>query len=82
MAAPPQRDPRCAFAVYNQGVNLRGVLIRGTATITTSDEASIDEEARRICERYMPPEDLDAYLAQYTDLRTVVSVDIEWIRSW
>lgn len=77
-----EREPRCAFAVYNQGVDLRGVLIRGRATVTTSDDPSIDAEARRICERYMPPEDLEPYIAQYPDLRTVVSIDIEWIRSW
>jgi len=30
----------------------------------------------------MPPANLDSYLAQYADLRTVVSVDIERICSW
>ena len=77
-----QRDPRCAFAVYNQGTTLRGVLIRGSAVITTSDDPSIDQEARRICERYLPPEDLEAYVTGYPDLRTIVSLQIDWIRSW
>lgn len=77
-----QRDPRCAFAVYNQGVDLRGVLIRGQATITTTDDSWVHEEARRICERYMPPGELEAYLGQYPDLRTIVTIEPEWIRSW
>lgn len=76
------RDPRCAFAVYNQGVDLRGVLVRGRATVATSEEPWVDEEARRICERYVLPADLDAYLAGYPDLRTIVTIEPDWIRSW
>lgn len=50
--------------------------------VTTTGDRRVEEEACRICERYLPPEDFEAYVAGYPDLRTIVSIDIEWIRSW
>ncbi|HYJ67282.1 MAG TPA: hypothetical protein VEX15_06425 [Nocardioidaceae bacterium] len=40
------------------------------------------EEARRISRRYLPLEDVDGYVAQWSELRTIVTITPDHIVSW
>ncbi len=76
------RDPRAAFSVQTFDAPYPAVMIRGRATIATADDAATVEEARAITRRYVAPEEVDAYVAEWTDLRTIVTVVPDRIVSW
>jgi len=55
---------------------------RGRATIATADDDATVEEAKAITRRCMAPEEVDDYVAEWTDLRTIVTVVPDRIVSW
>ncbi|MGE5597232.1 MAG: pyridoxamine 5'-phosphate oxidase family protein [Hyphomicrobiales bacterium] len=66
-------DPRCSFTVQEQGKPFAAVTLRGRAVIAT-DEPWVDGEIRAITSRYIDKREVEQYIAQYPELRTVVSI--------
>ncbi|MGH3475868.1 MAG: TIGR03618 family F420-dependent PPOX class oxidoreductase [Nocardioidaceae bacterium] len=75
-------DPRVAFSVQTFEAPYPAVMIRGHATIATADDNATVEEAKAITRRYIAPEDVEDYVAEWTDLRTIVTVVPDRIVSW
>jgi PPOX class probable F420-dependent enzyme len=76
------RDPRVAFSVQTFEPPYPAVMIRGGAVVATADDADTVEQARAITRRYLPPEEVDGYVAQWADLRTIVTISPDQIVSW
>lgn len=76
------RDPRVAFSVQTFEEPYPAVMVRGTATIATADDAATAEEIRAITRRYIVPEDVEGYIAHWPDLRTIVTIIPAHIVSW
>ena len=76
------RDPRVAFSVQTFEEPYPAVMVRGTATIATADDAATAEEIRAITRRYIVPQDVEGYIAHWPDLRTIVTIIPAHIVSW
>jgi PPOX class probable F420-dependent enzyme len=76
------RDPRVAFSVQTFEEPYPAVMVRGTATIATVDDAATAEEIRAITRRYIVPQDVEGYIARWPDLRTIVTIIPAHIVSW
>ena len=76
------RDPRVAFSVQTFEEPYPAVMMRGDATVVTADDAATLEEIRAITRRYIVPEEVEAYIADWPDLRTVVTIAPDRIVSW
>jgi PPOX class probable F420-dependent enzyme len=75
------RDPRVAFSVQTFEAPYPAVMMRGRATVATANASTITQ-ARAIARRYVVPEDVDEYVARWSDLRTIVTIDPEHTVSW
>jgi len=75
------RDPRVAFSVQTFEAPYPAVMMRGRATAARSNEAAT-VEARAISRRYLDADEVGAYVARWSDLRTIVTIDPEHISSW
>ncbi|MDP6606853.1 MAG: TIGR03618 family F420-dependent PPOX class oxidoreductase [Dehalococcoidia bacterium] len=75
-----QRDPRISLTIAEHDRPFAAVLVRGTATVTTSGAAL--DEARRICARYIEASALDGYVEGFSDLQTIVEVTPDRVASW
>jgi len=76
------RDPRAAFSVQTFEEPYPAVVMRGTATVTTADDRATNEEIRAITRRYIPAERVESYIADWPDLRTIVTIVPHHIVSW
>lgn len=76
------RDPRVAFSVQTFEAPYPAVMMRGLATVATADDAATVEQARAISNRYLAPEEVEGYVAEWSDLRTIVTINPEHIVSW
>jgi PPOX class probable F420-dependent enzyme len=76
------RDPRVAFSVQTFEPPYPAVMMRGGATVATADDAATVEQARAITHRYLAPEEVDGYVARWSDLRTIVTIIPDHIVSW
>jgi hypothetical protein len=76
------RDPRAAFSVQTFDPPYPAVMMRGGVTIATADDADTVEEVRAISRRYLDPGEVDDYVAQWSDLRTIVTLRPDHIVSW
>ncbi|WP_328783264.1 TIGR03618 family F420-dependent PPOX class oxidoreductase [Streptomyces canus] len=76
------RDPRLAFSVQTFEEPYPAVMMRGDATVATADDAATVERARAIARRYVAPEDVEDYVARWSDLRTIVTIIPDHIVSW
>jgi PPOX class probable F420-dependent enzyme len=76
------RDPRAAFSVQTFEAPYPAVVIRGTATVATADDGATMEEIRAITRRYLPAEEVETYIADWPNLRTIVSIVPDHIASW
>jgi len=76
------RDPRVAFSVQTFEPPYPAVMLRGSARVATADDAATLDEARAISRRYLPAEDVDGYVAEWADLRTIVTISPDHIVSW
>jgi PPOX class probable F420-dependent enzyme len=76
------RDPRVAFSVPTFEEPYPAVMVRGTATIATADDAATAEEIRAITRRYIVPQDVEGYIAHWPDLRAIVTIIPAHIVSW
>jgi hypothetical protein len=57
-------------------------MMRGRAEVNTGDGSEIDDEIRRITRRYIPGVEVEAYIADWLDLRTIVSIAPDKITAW
>jgi PPOX class probable F420-dependent enzyme len=76
------RDPRVGFSVQTFEAPYPAVMLRGSATVATADDTATVEEARAISRRYLPPEEVDGYVADWPDLRTIVTIVPHHLVSW
>jgi len=76
------RDPRVAFSVQTFEAPYPAVMMRGRASVATANDAATVEQARAISRRYLVPEEVDGYVAEWSDLRTIVTINPEHIVSW
>lgn len=76
------RDPRVGFSVQIFEAPYPAVMMRGRAVAVTADDADTVEEARAIARRYLDPAEVEGYVAEWSDLRTIVTIHPERIVSW
>ncbi len=72
------RDPRVSFSVQEPGPPFGAVIMRGRADVEYDDPGEI----RRITERYIEADQVEAYVADWPHLRTIVRIRPERLRSW
>lgn len=76
------RDPRVAFAVHEDAPPFAAALIRGHATVETGQSSDIDREIHAITARYMEPNEIEAYIDAWPQLRSIVTIWPDRITSW
>ena len=76
------RDPRVAFSVQTFEEPYPAVMMRGSATVRTANDATTAAEIRAITRRYIIPGNADGYIARWPDLRTIVTIVPVHIVSW
>jgi hypothetical protein len=76
------RDPRFAFSVQEGEPPYGGVIMHGTAEVRTGDGEDISEEIRRITRRYIAADEVEAYIAGWPDLRTIVTLRPDRVKAW
>jgi PPOX class probable F420-dependent enzyme len=80
-------EDRVAVTVAVDREPYPGLIIRGTATVhgdgsTTHPDDPVDAEIVAITRRYIPPEDVDAYIAGWPELRTIVRIVPDRLHAW
>lgn len=76
-----EREPRVAVTVAEHGEPHGAVLLRGTARVQR-DRPDAAAVIRTITVKYVPPDEVDVYIAQYAALTTIVEVSIESSTGW
>lgn len=76
-----KRDARVAVTIGEAAAPFGAVLIDGTASYHEG-EAWIAEEIRAITERYIPADEVDAYIERWSDLGGMVAIAPERVVSW
>ena len=67
-----QRDPQVGVSVQEGGI---AVMMKGRATVHTSDAPEVDEEIRRITRRYVGDDEVEEYIADWPQLRAIVRIE-------
>jgi PPOX class probable F420-dependent enzyme len=75
-------DPRVAFSVQEELPPYAAVLMRGHAEGATGVAPELEAEIVRICRCYLPEDRVEAYAAEWGDLRTIVTIRPDRIASW
>jgi PPOX class probable F420-dependent enzyme len=73
-----RRDPRVAFSVQESWQPFAAVTMRGHAELEFDDPG----EVRRITERYIHADDVEAYIARFPTLRALVRIRPEQVGGW
>ena len=76
-----RRDPRAAFTAQQAQPPYGAVIMRGHADISAPG-ADVHDDIRRIAGRYLPERECDAYIAEWSQLRTIVRVHPATINGW
>lgn len=76
------RDPRVAISVQTFEAPYPAVVIRGLASVTTGDEPAVLHEIRAITERYVGADEIEPYVRDWPELRTIVRITPTRIISW
>ena len=76
------RDPRVGLSIQDQNTDSLAVMMRGNASVETSDDSSIDEEILRITRRYVPETEVADYVETWKHLRTMVSMEPKKLFVW
>ena len=76
------RDGRAAFSVHEEDWPFPAVVLRGRAEVVVGDTPFVREEIRRITRRYVSEDGVEAYVARWATLRTIVTIYPERIASW
>ena len=74
-----QRDPKVGVSVQDGGI---AVMMKGRATVHTSDGPEVDEEIRRITRRYVGDDETGGYIADWSSLRTIVRIEPRSVFFW
>jgi len=77
-----QRDPRVAVSVQTFDAPYPAVVMRGAATVTSGEDDGVLDEIRAITGRYVRPEEVEPYVSDWPDLRTIVRVTPTSVVSW
>jgi PPOX class probable F420-dependent enzyme len=75
------RMPSIALSIAEHEHPFAAVLLRGTATVDR-DRPDAAEIIRRISAKYVPPSDLDDYIARYAALTTIIEVSVTSSLGW
>ena len=73
------REPKVGVSVQEGSL---AVMMKGQATVATSDGPEVDEEIRRITRRYVGDDEMDAYIAEWRPLRTIVRIEARHVYVW
>ena len=76
------RDPKAGVTVQEEAAPQMAVIMRGEASIETSDGPHVDEEIRRITRRYVSEEKVEGYIRDWSSLRTIVRIVPRKIFVW
>ena len=76
-----RRNPRVSIAVAEHEAPFAAVTARGTAVVEV-DPAGMGDDIRAIVARYIPAGDVDAYIAPWAALRTIVRIEALQVRAW
>ena len=74
-----QRDPKVGVSVQEGEV---AVMMKGRATVHTSDGAEVDNEIRRITRRYVGDDEVEGYIADWPQLRTIIRIEPRSVFMW
>lgn len=74
-----QRDPKAGVSVQEGDV---AVMMKGRASVHTSDGPEVDEEIRRITRRYVGDDGVEGYIADWPELRTIVRIEPRSLFIW
>jgi PPOX class probable F420-dependent enzyme len=74
-------DTRVAFSVQESQAPYGAVTMHGFAE-TRTDMAGLDNEIRTIVSRYLHEPDIEAYISNWANLRTIVRIRPTVIRAW
>ncbi len=76
-----RRHPRMSVAVAEHEAPFAAVIARGAAEVLV-DPPGMAGEVRAIVARYIPEAEVDAYIAPWTALKTIVRIEASGIRAW
>jgi PPOX class probable F420-dependent enzyme len=68
------RSPQVAFSVHENVSPWASVTLRGRAALTAMPPEEIPEEIRLIAARYVPSDEIDAYIAGWPQTRSIVTI--------
>jgi PPOX class probable F420-dependent enzyme len=77
-----RRDPRVAFSVQENGPPFGAVLIRGEAEVLGATWPGFARTVRAITARYVPADEVERYIAEWTELQTLVRIHPLDTRGW
>jgi PPOX class probable F420-dependent enzyme len=69
-----KRAPEVAFSVHENAAPWASVSIRGRAELDALAPEAVDEEIRRISARYLPADEIDAYVEEWPQTRSIVVI--------
>ena len=75
------RDSRISVSIAEAGSPFGAVLISGTASYHEHEDW-IAGEIRAIAARYLPADEVEAYLAQWSSLTGMVAISLDRVVSW
>ncbi len=67
-----ERDPRVGVSVQEGDT---AVMMKGRATVHTSDGREVDDEIRRITRRYVGDDEVEGYISDWPRLRSIVRIE-------
>ena len=76
-----KRAPQVAFSVHENGSPWASVTIRGTAAIANLPPGETLEEIRRISGRYIGSDEIDTYVKEWPQTRSIVTIHPEAVFS-
>ncbi len=76
-----QANPRVSLSIAEHETPYAAVVVRGEAEVLV-DPPDLAVEIRRIVEKYIPAGEVDAYIEQWSALRTTVRIAPEQTRAW
>lgn len=69
-----RREPRVAFSVHENVAPWASVSIRARAELVELTDGEVLQEIRLICARYLPADEIDAYVEQWPQTRSIVTL--------
>jgi PPOX class probable F420-dependent enzyme len=76
-----QANPRVSISIAEHEEPYAAVVVRGEAEVRV-DPPDLAVDVRRIVEQYIAPGEVDAYIEQWSSLRTIVRIVPTTTRAW